>query len=89
MEKIRFYTYLGGIGALLLIGIIGTLLVLRKRKQKEEEVLTSQLDVAVTDEVEEIDLTQGQTGARKQVERFISKKPETAAQLLKTWLHEE
>jgi len=89
MEKIKFYTYLGGIGALLLIGIIGTLLVLRKRKQREEEVLTSQLDVAVTDEVEEIDLTQGQTGARKQVERFISKKPETAAQLLKTWLHEE
>ena len=88
MEKIKFYTYLEEL-ALLLIGIIGTLLVLRKRKQKEEEVLTSQLDVAVTDEVEEIDLTQGQTGARKQVERFISKKPETAAQLLKTWLHEE
>ena len=89
MEMMKLYTYLGGLGALLIIGIIGSLLVIRKRRQAREEVIASELDVAVTEELQEIDLTPDQTGARKQVERFISRKPETAAQLLKTWLSEE
>jgi flagellar M-ring protein FliF len=89
MEKVKLYTYMGGLGVLIVLGIIGSLLVIRKSRQVKEEAFTSRMEVAVADDVEEIDLNQGQTGARKQVERFIGKKPEVAAQLLKTWLKEE
>lgn len=89
MEKTKFYINLAVavIGALLIAGLIG--LAVRKRKIVNEEMLASQFNAEVIDDVEEIDLAQGITGARKQVERFIDKKPETAAQLVKTWLKEE
>lgn len=89
MEQVKLYTYLAAIGALLVAGIIGTIMVLRRRRTAEEEVLVSQNGAEVIDEIEEINVTLDQSGTRKQVERFIGKKPETAAQLLKTWLKEE
>lgn len=88
LEMVKLYTYLGSIGALLLAGAIGAFLVIRKRRLKREEVLVSDVQPMETDEMEEINLDQDKQGARKQVERFITKKPETAAQLLKTWLNE-
>lgn len=89
MEQVKLYTYLAAIGALLIAGIIGSILVVRRRRTAGEEVVTSQVETEMFDEVEEIDLTQDRSGVRKQVERFIGKKPETAAQLLKSWLKEE
>ncbi len=89
MEQVKLYTYLGVIGALLVAGIVGSILVIRKRRLEAEEMLLSEANAVVMDEVEEINLAQDQSGVRKQVERFIGNKPETAAQLLKTWLNEE
>jgi len=88
MEKTKLYTYAGSIGALLLAGIIGSFLIVRGRRLKKEDMLISEAQPVTSDEIEEISLDQDKHGTRKQVEKFIAKKPETAAQLLKTWLNE-
>ncbi len=88
MEKIKLYTYAGSIGALLLAGVIGSFLIIRSRRNKKEEMLITEAQQVIPEEVEEISLDKDKHRTHKQVEKFITKKPETAAQLLKTWLNE-
>jgi flagellar M-ring protein FliF len=88
-ERIKFFTYLGGIAVLLIAGLISTAIVLRRRRTRKEEALMAGQKPVVSEEMEEIALNQEQSAAKKQVEKFIQRKPEIAAQLLKTWLNEE
>ncbi len=87
-ERIKFYTYLGGIAAVLLAGLISTALVVRRRRRKKEMELLAGADIGRED-VEDINIVQDQSASKKQVERFIDRKPDEAAQLLKSWLSEE
>lgn len=87
-EKIKFYTFLGGIAAFLLAGILSTFIVLRRRRLKEEMVLMTKAGIG-QEEVDEITNEQDESAPKRQVEKFIDRKPDDAAQLLKSWLAEE
>ncbi len=88
-ERMKYYTFLASIGILLIAGLVIYMIISRRRKVAREEMLAAQFDAEITDDIEDIELSEDLRGARKQVERFIDKKPELAAQLLKTWLKEE
>ncbi|HHY90646.1 MAG TPA: flagellar M-ring protein FliF, partial [Clostridiales bacterium] len=58
----------------------------RKAMEKEFEAMAA----ATEDTVEEIELEAGdKSNYKRQIEKFIDKNPEAAAQLLRSWLHED
>jgi len=88
-EKMKFYTYLGGLAVLLIAGLISTAFVLRKRRHKKDMGLMPGAALDTQEEVEEISLNRDKSPSKKQIEKFIDRKPEEAAQLLKTWLNKD
>lgn len=81
----------------LIIGIIAagvsaliTIIVYRRRKQEEIDInemieqKASEMSV-----IEDIDFDSEKSKVREQIEKFVDKKPEAVAQLLRTWLNEE
>lgn len=79
------------IGALVASAITG--FVIYKRRQEEEEVyddLERTLADAIDEEpkIDEIDFEAEESEMKTQIEKFIEKKPDAVAQLLRTWLNE-
>lgn len=61
----------------------------RQRKNTVNDVLQKQ-PMTVEDAIDEIDLEGSEkSGYKKEIDKFVDKKPEAVAQLLKTWLNEE
>lgn len=81
-----------GIGLLALLFVAGAVIYginVRRRRQRAEEILESD---SIDDEsgVEEIDLDANDKSSYKyQIEKFVDKKPEIVAQLLRTWINED
>lgn len=90
LERVKFYTYAGGIAALLIAGIISSVIAVRRRRSRRDMEMLAGADVSANrEELEDIDLVKDKSSAKRQVERFVDRRPEVAAQLLKTWLSEE
>lgn len=80
---------IGVISLLFIIGIIFTVFRVRKRKNEIEEILQAPLSQE-NEDVEEIDMDLNDKSSYKhQIEKFLDKKPEAVAQLLRTWLNED
>ena len=67
--------------------------VIYKRRQEEEEVyddLERTLADAIDEEpkIDEIDFEAEESEMKTQIEKFIEKKPDAVAHLLRTWLNE-
>lgn len=79
-----------GILAALLLGGAGYgVYRMRKRKDEVDELLQKQ-PVTVEQTINEIDIEgKEKSGYKKEIEKFVDRKPEAVAQLLKTWLNED
>lgn len=61
----------------------------RRRKNTMEDMMADTAE-HIEEEIEEIDLeTDEKSSYKKQIEKFVDRKPEAVAQLLKTWLNED
>ncbi len=61
----------------------------RQRKNEVNDILQKQ-PMTVEEAIDEIDLEGNEkSGFKKEIDKFVDKKPEAVAQLLKTWLNEE
>ncbi len=79
---------IGVVSLLLIVGALFYVFRIRRRKTEINEIM--QVDLNDEDEVEEIDVDfNDKSSYRQQIERFIDKKPEAVAQLLRTWLNED
>jgi flagellar M-ring protein FliF len=86
-ERMRLLTY---IGLFVAIAIITAILIILRRKRPEAKIRSMLKTMQATgQDVEEINTSPAENATRKQVEKFIAKKPEMAAQLVKTWIREE
>ncbi|WIF94632.1 flagellar basal-body MS-ring/collar protein FliF [Caminicella sporogenes] len=80
---------IGIISLLLIIGVVFTVIRIRKRKNEVQEILEPPV-TGESDEIEEIDLDFNDKASYKyQIEKFLDKKPEAVAQLLRNWLNED
>ncbi|KNF08810.1 flagellar MS-ring protein FliF [Gottschalkia purinilytica] len=83
------------VGALALAGVSGAVIYRRKKLQEAEELEQEELENIMEDtiseipEMEEIDFGSEKSQMKEQISKFIDKKPEMVAQLLRTWLNEE
>jgi len=96
MRSRELFVMIGtGIGAVLVFGA-AMFLLLRKRSGgsgdveyvKDNTGRTIPVSMLTGDPVAEIDL-EDKNQVKKKIEKFVGLKPETVAQLLKTWLNEE
>lgn len=85
-----------GVGAVLVFGAV-MFLMLRKRQRSDEAVeyvidsvtgRTIPVNMMTEGPVAEIDI-EDKNEVKKKIERFVGLKPETVAQLLKTWINED
>lgn len=78
----------GVIGAALLAGIILTVVIMRRKSRvKEEEVIQQKIEAQ---ELEEIDLDyKDKSSPKYQIEKFVDAKPDAVAALLRSWLNED
>lgn len=79
--------------ALIAISSVAGFFIYRKRKNKELEELEelqSQMEVeeAIKTDVEDLEFETEKSKVKAQIENFVDKKPESVAQLLRTWLNE-
>ncbi|HHV38986.1 MAG TPA: flagellar M-ring protein FliF [Tepidimicrobium sp.] len=78
--------------AIVLVAVAGVVgyLVYRRRKARELEELAMDIEdtVDVTPEIEDLDFETEESKMKAQVEKFVDRKPDEVAQLLRTWLNE-
>ncbi len=86
----NLYWY-AGLGILAILVILG-LIIYRRRKIEREQLEDLQLRMAeeraITEEVEELDLEIEKPKLKIQIDNFVEKNPELAAQLIRAWLNE-
>ncbi|NLX61701.1 MAG: flagellar M-ring protein FliF [Tissierellia bacterium] len=86
----NLYWYVG-LGILAILVILG-LIIYRRRKIEREQLEDLQLRMAeeraITEEVEELDLEIEKPKLKIQIDNFVEKNPELAAQLIRAWLNE-
>jgi len=80
-----------GLGALVLLGIIIYIVYLRIKNRKEaseelERLLEERSSIEL--EVADLDFEAEESKMKAQIDRFIEKKPDSVAQLLRNWLNE-
>ena len=70
-------------------GIAGYVLY-RRKKERELEELERELDdiTQIETEVEDLEFETEETKMKAQIDKFVDKKPDAVAQLLRTWLNE-
>jgi flagellar M-ring protein FliF len=72
--------------------VTGYILYRRKRKRELEELeeLETQIEdvSSIRDEVEDLEFETEESKMKAQIEKFVDKKPDAVAQLLRTWLNE-
>jgi len=79
---------IGIVGLLLAVGAIFAMVRIRRRKNEINEILED--SASLQDEVEEIELDLDDKSSYKyQIEKFVDKKPDAVAQLLRSWLNED
>lgn len=77
------------VAGVFIIGLIGfAVFSVRRRKNQELKDQAATLDMVIDDEVDEIELSE-KSEYKKQINKFVDKNPQAAAQLLKNWLNEE
>jgi len=80
---------IGVVGLLLAVGAIFAMIRIRRRKNEVSEILDESL-TGLEEDIEEIDLDMNDKSSYKyQIEKFVDKKPEAVAQLLRSWLNED
>lgn len=73
----------------LLVGVIITLLIMRKRRIRDEELQKiSEEKTLIKEEIEELNFDAEESKIKAQIDKFIERKPDSVAQLLRTWLNE-
>jgi flagellar M-ring protein FliF len=65
------------------------LLVSKKKKSEEKNILEPIEEMVIPDPIEEIDLELSGSQVKQQIEKLVNKKPDAVAQLLKNWLNED
>lgn len=80
------------------LGILALILLLiafvvytrgKKRKQEEEEIEKMLLEKSmIQEEVDELEFEEEESKMKSQINKFIEKKPDSVAQLLRNWLNE-
>ncbi|SHJ05551.1 flagellar basal-body MS-ring/collar protein FliF [Lutispora thermophila] len=75
--------------ALAALVLAGAMIYIYRRNKKYEEKDEDDVEMALSKIDEVSELTDIDNEVKKKVEKFVSQKPEQAAQLLKTWLNEE
>lgn len=85
----------GLIGLLIILAIIALVYLKRKAGQAEEDELEMEMErllleksLALTEEIEDLDFVAEESKMKAQIDRFIDKKPDSVAQLLRNWLNE-
>lgn len=80
-----------GAAALVIIGALGFMLVKRRRKQAEEQMLAEEVVTPHKIDYASIDMEMGgnENQMRKQLETLAKNKPEEFVNLLRTWLADE
>lgn len=83
----------GLIGVLIIIGAMALIYYRRKAKLAKEEEdeldrLLLEKSLALTEEIEDLDFEAEESKMKAQIDKFIEKKPESVAQLLRNWLNE-
>ncbi|MBZ2173879.1 flagellar M-ring protein FliF [Schnuerera sp. xch1] len=77
---------------LVAIALVAGLIIYRRKRNKEseelEELQAQMEEEAIRDEMEDIEFETEESKVKSQIERFVDKKPESVAQLLRTWLNE-
>ncbi|SHJ91851.1 flagellar basal-body MS-ring/collar protein FliF [Paramaledivibacter caminithermalis] len=80
---------IGVIALLVIIGSIIAVVRIRRRKNEVSEMLDNSAD-DFDEDIEEIDIDLNDKSSYKyQIDKFVDKKPELVAQLLRTWLNED
>ncbi len=70
-------------------GIVGYFIYRRNRTKELEELQIDMEDAAtMTAEIEDLEFETEESKMKSQVEKFVDKKPDAVAQLLRTWLNE-
>ena len=79
-----------GVFIALALGAAGFGIYRFRQRRKEMEKELAAMAAIEEDTVEEIELEAGdKSNYKRQIERFIDKNPEAAAQLLRSWLNED
>lgn len=76
------------IALIILAGLFGTIYFRRKNEKYDINEVLEQKSTKF-EQIEEIDFDKGKSEIKSQIEKFIDKKPEAVAQLLRTWLNED
>ena len=79
--------WLWGIMAALVLGMTFMIVTAIKKKRKLDELPLK--EIAVTNELEELDLELSGSQVKQQIEKLVTKKPDAVAQLLRNWLSED
>jgi len=79
--------WLWGIMAALVLGMAFMTVAAIKKKKKVDELPLK--EIAVTEELEELDLELTGSQVKQQIEKLVTKKPDAVAQLLRNWLSED
>lgn len=95
MKKLMIY---GGLGLVVLIGIIITIIMrIRKaRRSNEEEEKKNLLDVVIDDTAVktqelpklDLDVVSPKTHIENEIKKYATEKPEQVAEIIKSWLNE-
>lgn len=88
LERLKLFTYIGAISIILLAGVAAVVIILRKRRPEHKIRSMLKTMQSAGQQSDDVDIGLVEDTTRKQVERFIAKKPEMTAQLVKTWLKE-
>jgi len=78
------------IAGIIAAGTIGFVMFKKKKKNEKAEELENTIEEKAKDqaEVQELDFEAGKSEMKTQIDKFIEKKPDAVAQLLRTWLNE-
>ncbi len=83
------FVSIGIISLLFVVGIVFAALRIRRRRIEMKEILDESAS-GIDEDVEEIDIDMNDRSSYKyQIEKFVDKKPDSVAQLLRSWLNED
>ena len=81
--------YIGGIAGLVLTGLLFCFSIISRRRVKGSLELMPKLAAVEQNVIRDITIDNNELTPKKQIEKFLNKKPEDVAQLIKSWLNEE
>jgi len=97
-QKTKMFAYIGAGVATLLVIVVGVLLFMRRRKNKDEEAIAGEimmpkgLDVILDQNFGEdlhLNVESEKSHMENQIKKYAKEKPEQVADIIKTWLAED